>query len=438
VTAPAAPAAPGQPVPGRTAQFDHHTQRAFAGLLARPLVTAASDPELYRAVARHATEVRGAARILGYRLAASGQAFRLVRVPVAGTVIAPPPPPDRPGRRVLALACVVAAACPDLTGPVSLARLSSQVRELTAGAAATVSPYDPGLLAHRRQLAAAASLLEHWGVLRRRPAHSGEPRPDHLHPDPLRADGPHPDELHPYRPRTDEPRTDQPPPDETAWIADGTGPGPEYAVDPAALELLTSPDVLTAALSPPVDPPTGPAQADDGAGASRPVRALRALVETPAVLYAELSEGDAGSLRATRGLRSSEAANLTGGHVEARAEGLALIINDEPRSPLTSDWPGDSPAGWVSLLLADAAGRAGERQPDGTVTLTSGQVDEQASLLHAARHADLDGVLRDDPSAVRAAAERHLAPLGLVRVGPDGGWTLSPVAGRYRVTERQL
>jgi uncharacterized protein (TIGR02678 family) len=371
-------------------------QRAFGGLLARPLVTAASDPELYRAVARHLAEVRAAARTLGYRLASSGQAFRLVRVPVAGAVTAPPPPPDRPGRRVLALTCVLAAACAEVTGPASLARLSGRVRDLTTGAVATVSPYEPELLAHRRQLAAAAALLEHWGVLRRPPEPATEP-----------------DEL-------------------AAWTTTGSGAGPAYDLNAAALELLTSPDVLTAALSPPLGPP-----ADDSDGASRPVRALRALVETPAVLYAELSEGDAGSLRATRGLRSSEAARLTGGQVEARAEGLILIINDEPRSPLTSDWPGDSPAGWVSLALAGSAGRAGQRQPDGTVTLTSGQVDEQASLLHAARQGDLTGSLRDDPAAVRAAAEQRLVPLGLVRIGPDGGWVLSPVAGRYRPTDGQ-
>ena len=385
-------------------------QRAFGGLLARPLVTAASDPELYRAVARHLAEVRGAARTLGYRLASSGQAFRLVRVPVAGAVTAPPPPPDRPGRRVLALTCVLAAACAEVTGPASLARLSGRVRDLTTGAAATVSPYDPELLAHRGQLAAAAALLEYWGVLRRRPPRPAEPAVEPGQPDDL-------DER-------------------TSWTDTNAGTGPQYDVDPAALELLTSPDVLTAALSPPLSPPLS-APADDSDGASRPVRALRALVETPAVLYAELSEGDAGSLRATRGLRSSEAASLTGGQVEARTEGLILIINDEPRSPLTSDWPGDSPAGWVSLALAGAAGRAGQRQPDGTVTLTSGQVDEQASLLHAARQGDLTGSLRDDPAAVRAAAEQRLVPLGLVRIGPDGGWVLSPVAGRYRPTDGQ-
>ncbi|MBV9793757.1 MAG: DUF2398 family protein [Actinobacteria bacterium] len=375
------PATPTAPAAGRAAQ------RAFAGLLARPLVTAASDPELYRMVTRHLAAVRAAARVLGYRLASSGQAFRLVRVPVDGAVTAPPPPAGRPERRVLALTCVLAAAAADVTGPVSLAELSGQVEQLTTGAAATVSPYEPSLLAHRRQLIAAAGLLEYWGVLRRRPA------------------GPAPD------------------PD---WTGSGDGPGPSYDVDPAALELLTSPDVLAAALARPPEP--APASAGDGA--SRLVRTLRALAETPAVLYAELDGDDAASLRATRALRSREVTSLLGGQVEARAEGLALIIDDEPRNPLTADWPGPGRAGWVSLLLADAAARAGQGQPDGAVTLTSAQVDEQASALLADRPEELGG----DPAAVRAAAERQLVPLGLVRVGADGGWWLSPVAGRYRAT----
>jgi hypothetical protein len=336
-------------------------QRAFTGLLARPLVTAASDPALYRAVSRHAAAVSQAAHRLGYRLAAAGQAFRLVRVPVAGTVTAPPPPVNR---------------------PVTLARLAAAVQELTSGPTATVAPFDPALLAHDRQLAEAAGLLEYWGVLRPRPP-GGQPA------------------------------------------------AAEYDVDQAALDLLTSPDVLSPALLPAAgaDPSAG-----DAPGASRSVRALRALVETPAVLYADLAEDDAAALRATRGLWSSEAAHLTGGHVEARAEGLTVIIDDEPPNPVTSDWPGASRAGQVSLLLAEAAGRAGERQPDGTVTLTSDQADEQASAVHAAHQPDLAGPLRDDPAAVRAAAEQQLAALGLLRVRPDGGWVLSPVAGRYRAT----
>jgi uncharacterized protein (TIGR02678 family) len=388
MTTPPTPTFPVSPAT-RATPVSRAAQRAFAGLLARPLVTAASDPGLYRSVAQHTAEIRAAARTLGYRLAAMGPAFRLVRVPVAGTVTAPPPPPDRPGRRVLALTCVLAAACAETTGPVSLARLSAQVQELTTGGPATVSPYDPGLLAHRRQLTAAAELLEYWGVLRRRP-----PGPGHT--------------------------------------------GPEYDIDSAALELLTSPDVLAAALTPVAltSAALSPA-AYEGTGLSRPIRALRALVETPAVLYAELDPEDAGSLRTVRDLRSSEAVSLIGGQVEARAEGLALIIDDEPRNPLTTDWPGDSLAGWISLRLADAAGRAGQHQPDGTVTLTSAQVDEQASALHAAHHQDLTGALRDDPAVVRVAAEQLLVPLGLIRLGADGGWVLSPVAGRYRATGGQ-
>ena len=357
---------------------DRDVQRAFTGLLARPLVTAASDPALYRSVAQHTAEIRAAARTLGYRLAAMGPAFRLVRVPVAGTVTAPPPPVDRPGRRVLALACLLAAACDQLTGPVTLAQLAAAVQELTSGPTATVAPFDPALLAHERQLAEAARWLEHWGVLRPRPSAAGE-----------------------------------------------------YDLDQAALELLTSPDVLSPALVPPGPADTVP---DDTGGASRSVRALRALAETPAVLYADLASDDAAALQATRGLRSSEVAQLTGGHVEARAEGLIVIIDDEPPSPVTSDWPGVSPAGRVSLLLAAAAGRAGERQPDGTVVLTSDQTDEQVSAVQAIHQAELDGPLRDDPAAVRAAAEQQLTALGLLRVRPDGGWVLSPVAGRYRAT----
>jgi uncharacterized protein (TIGR02678 family) len=379
---------------------DRDVQRAFTGLLARPLVTAASDPALYRAVTRHADAVSQAARRLGYRLAATGQAFRLVRVPVAGTVTAPPPPLNRPGRRVLALACVLAAACDQVTSPVTLARLAAAVQELTSGPTATVAPFDPALLAHGRQLAEAASLLEYWGVLR------------------------------PRRPG-DRPADDQAVGAQAAGnqAAGDQAAAAGYDIDPAALDLLTSPDVLSAALAPAVGP--GPS-AEDLPGASRPVRVLRALVETPAVLYADLAEDDAAALRATRGLRSSEAAHLTGGHVEARAEGLTVIIDDEPPSPVTSDWPGASNAARVALLLAEAAGRAGERQPDGTVVLTSDQADEQASAVHAAHRPDLAGPLRDDPAAVRAAAEQQLAALGLLRVRPDGGWALSPVAGRYR------
>jgi uncharacterized protein (TIGR02678 family) len=371
-----------------SAAFDssRDAQRAFVGLLARPMVTPASAPVLHRAVTRNAVAVGSSARRLGYRLATIGRTIRLIRVPIAGRVTAPPPPPDRPDRRVLALTCALAAVCEDTSGGATLARLSGLVQDLTGSTASTISAYDQSMLAHRRQLLRAARFLEHWGVLRRV---SAEDR-----------------------------QMDN-------WAEAGEGIGAGYEIDRAALLLLTSPDVLSAALG-------GSSAESDQLGSSRGVRALRALVETPAVLYHELSDADAESLRTTRGLRSREAVSITGGHVEARMEGLVLIIDDDPPSPVTIDWPRASTRSWVALLMAEAAGRAGQRQPDGTVQLASYEVDEQISLLHSARADYLTKAMREDPALIRAEAEEQLVHLGLLRVSRTGGWILSPLAGRYR------
>ena len=142
-------------------------QRAFVGLLARPLVTPDSDSELHRALLVHLKSVGDAARRLGYRVQSVGRAVRLVRVPLLGEVTAPPPPTDAPTRRVLSLACCMAACCEDTAGGVTLQRLSDGVREVTA-AGHGITAYDPDQQSQRRQLKRAAELLEHWGVLRRR------------------------------------------------------------------------------------------------------------------------------------------------------------------------------------------------------------------------------------------------------------------------------
>ena len=361
-------------------------QRAFVALLTRPLVTPASDPELHRQLTRNAKTVGDAARRLGYRVATVGRAIRLVRVPAAGTVTAPPAPLDQPSRRVLALTCVLAAACEDTSGGATLAKLSDLVAQLTSAPASPVTAYDPSLLAHRRQLLWAARQLEHWGVLRRR--------------------------------TRDERLLD-------TWTEDGAGIGAGYEIDRDALLLLTSPDILALALGP------GPPELDQLA-ATRTLRALRAIVETPAVLYAEMAADDADALRTTRGLRSSEVVALTGGHVEPRAEGLVLILPDEPPSPATVDWPRAAVAAWVALLMADLAGRSGNRQPDGTVWLTDAEVDAVAEDLHTWQGDYMSKALREDPSKVRPEAEAQLRHLGLLRSRPGGGWILSPVAGRYR------
>lgn len=361
-------------------------QRAFVELLVRPLLTPGNDATAHRLVTQHMRHISDAARRLGYRVQVVGRAVRLVRTPLAGRVAAPTPPLPAPPRRTLAMVCVLAAACEDLTGGVTLAKLSDAVAELTAAPGSRVSAYQPGQLSHRRELLRASRVLEHWGVLNRRM----------------------------YREEIVE-----------EWTKDGAGIGAGYEVDQDALLLLTAPEVVDVALHP---EPAG----HDALESTRTLRLLRALTETPAVVYADLDPDEADVLRNTRGLRSRDVTDLVGGHVEPRAEGLVLILPDDPTSPATVDWPRAAVGDWVALLLADNAGRAGTRHPDGTVTLTDAQVMAEAEDLRSWQNDYLTKDLREDSTAVRAAAEAHLVHLGLLRLREDGGWVLSPVAGRYR------
>ncbi|AGL17610.1 TIGR02678 family protein [Actinoplanes sp. N902-109] len=350
-------------------------QRAFTGLLERPLVTPATDPELLRLVLRHLQAVTDTARRLGYRVQRVGRAVRLVRVPVAGRVTAPPRPADAPGRRVLALACCLAACCEEIAGAVTLQRLSDLVRDLLAAPGAAVTGYDPDERAQRKALRDAAKLLEGWGVLRRR--------------------------------TSDDALLEE-------WTERGSGPGAGYDVDRDAVLLMTSPDVLDQALHP--------------GGDDEPVRQLRALVETPVVLHADLSDEEAAALRSAR----SGAARLTGGHVEVRTEGMLLVLTDDEQQATVADWPRARAADWVALLMADLAGQAGTRAADGSVRLTAAEVDEVVADLVDWRGDYLNKAQKTVPGTVRADAEARLTELGLLRVHLDASWQLLPVAGRYR------
>lgn len=369
-----------------TSAIEKEAQQAFLGLLAQPLITPATNRILHRHVLRHQRQVTDHARRAGYRIQRVGRAVRLIRVPVGGRVTAPPRPTGAPGRRLLALACCLAACCEEVSTTVTLQQLSDMVRDLTGAAGTPVTGYDPEQKPQRRLLRDAATLLADWGVLRRR--------------------------------TSDEMLLD--------WTEDGAGPGAGYDVDRDALLLMTSPDVLAAALHSP--------EADaEQLAATRTVRQLRALLETPAVVYADLDEHDADALRKARGLRSADLTQMTGGTVEARAEGLLLTLPDDPdRQPSVADWPRARAADWVALLMADLAGRHGTRAPTGTVRLTSTQVDEVVDDLVAWRGDYMSKDQKTVPGTVRSDAETILTELGLLQVDPDGSWTLSPVAGRYR------
>lgn len=365
---------------------DGEAQRAFVALLTRPLLTPDSDPDQHRLVTRHAKSVQSAATRLGYRVTTVGRAVRLIRTPLAATVAHPTQPQPAPTRRTLAMTCVVAAACEEHGGPVTLARLSDSVAQLTATPTSPVPAYDPALLSHRRDLLRAVAELEHWGALTRRTANDALIE---------------------------------------AWATAGEGIGAGYHVDRDALLLLTDPQTVAATLNP------DPADTEQ-LSATRTIRALRTLIETPSVVYTDMDPTDADTLRTTRGLRASEVIALVGGHVEARTEGLVLLLPDEPPTPATVNWPRAATVSWVGLLLADTAGRYGTRSPGGTVHLDAATVDDLAEDLRTWKGTYLSKDLRDDAAKVRAAAEGELRHLGLLRTTDTGTWILSPVAGRYR------
>jgi uncharacterized protein (TIGR02678 family) len=362
-------------------------QRTFTALLAHPLVTQQGNPELYRATRRHLKHLTESANRLGYRLQGVGRATKLVRLPVHGVVTAPPPPLNNPTRRVRALACVAAAACEEVEGRITLQKLSNLVAEITTNTSKRIGVYDPNLLAHRRLLVRAVAILEEWSVLRRRSVSD----------------------------RIEE------------WTESRQGIGAGFEIDRDALLLFVSPEVAHQL--------TVQEHGDgDARNATRTMRALRALVETPAVFYADMDAGDAEELRGTRGLRATEANHTVGGRTEARLEGLVLlVIDDGAPSPVTVDWPVAATASWLSLVMLDMAGREGVRdEMTGVVVLASYQVDEIIEDFMNWKGEYLTRDLKNDPAGVRREAEHQLCHLGLLRVTPTGTWRVQPAAGRYR------
>jgi uncharacterized protein (TIGR02678 family) len=419
--------------PGALSSEEIAARQTFLRLLCRPLVTAYIDTPLYRDVLRYAKQIDGYCKRLEYRRTHLGGAIRLVRNPVLGSVTAPSPPLDLPPKRVLVLTALLAAACEEVEGGVTLVKLSDLVQEISSGTDRQLTPYDPDLLAERRALVKAAGLLEFWGVLRKRTS--------------LVADA-------------------------HEWADARTGIGAGYDIDREALLLFVTPETIALAAHQqaqleeledlPSDLPADPgpdvvigtdafpadvagdvaAESDDSPRAiwelrrqaTRVVRHLRTLVETPALLYADLPVDEADLARGQRGLRAADAINLIGGSVEARAEGLVWISRDD-ECPTTVVWPTAKTESWAALMAADKAGRDGRRDPDGFTHLTSSEVDEVLEDLTDWKGHLYRVDLRGEPAELRRAVESTLRWLGLLRTGDDGSWVLSPVAGRYRDPE---
>ncbi len=362
-------------------------QAAFTGLLAHPLVSPWTQPQLYALVHRHEHTVSLWCARLGYRLIRIDQCFRLRRPAIAGQVAMPRGTPSP--RRPLIFALLVAAILEDLRqDSVTLQEISDGMRHFTA--ANRFRPYDPERRSHRVALLAAVRLLAEHGVLDQR-TFRGELL--------------------------------------QAWERSGEGIGAGYRIHRDALVLLVDTRDVDLALAP-QEP------SDD----TRSQRLLRELVETQALHPQELVESEASYLISQRRRLVDQAEEMTGGTVEVRSDAWVLVLpSDQGVDPaLTVDFPQVSAADWVALALLDSTGRTATARPDGRRHCPSAIVDRLAAELHRDHAARLTVALRDQADAVRQAAELQLGAAGLLVVDTSGDWLLEPEAGRYRSAELML
>lgn len=373
-------------------EYDTQTeaQAAFLTLLTRPLLTAHTDRAGLRQVLMHRARLGEWAARLGYRLVAAGGVVRLHRDPAGPQRTAAPPAWNPPARRVLVLQALAAAACESAGGASTVQGISDEARALSVSPGARVTPYDPDRRAERHAFLKALDRLVEVGVLVRRTS------------------------------------------DETLlrqWEQDGTGVGAGFDVDPDALLQLTDPYTVELALAARPDP-----DAETGRTATRGQRMLRILVEDTALIYSDLHPADAEYARGQRSWLAAQAAEMTGGTVELRAEGMLLRLPaDGPVAAAVAPFPAATASSWFALKALETAFKAGPA-PDqrGSVRLPADTVDNLADHLYATYAGALTEALSASAGQLRSAVEGVLGGLGLLRVGQDRSWTIAPVAARYR------
>jgi uncharacterized protein (TIGR02678 family) len=365
-------------------------QDAFLGLLVTPLVSVHEHSDLFYRVLSHRTVLTGWAGKLGYRLVIAGTVARLHRDPAGPQLTSAPPAWNPPSRRVLVLTALTAAACEDTDLTTTVQVLSDEVLVLSASPGSHVTPYDPDLRSERQAFLAAVNLLARLGILIRR--------------------------------TSDESLLRQ-------WEQDGRGVGAGFEVDREALLQFADPYTVSLALQ---------AQALDEEAesarrtATRMQRLLRMLVEGTALLYADLHPADAEYARTQRSRLAASAEEMTGGTVETRAEGMLLRLPDRPgSSAVPVPFPVATAVSWFALQLLDAAATGRVPDGDGRIVLNGAEVASVAAQVYRDNKDALTVALQESPERMRTEVEPVLTGTNLIRVAP-AGWTILPVAGRYR------
>jgi uncharacterized protein (TIGR02678 family) len=372
---------------GLTTRAD--AQDTFVALLTTPFVSARVMPVRFSAVLQHRAQLTEWAGRLAYRLVIAGSVARLHRDPAGQQATAAPPVGVPPSRRALTLVALTAAACEDADMTTTVQALSDEVRAISAAPGARVMPYNPDRRTERQAFLRGVNQLAGLGILLRR--------------------------------TTDEALLRQ-------WEEDGTGVGAGFEVDRDALLQFTDPHTVALALARP--------EVDDEGGtrtATRSQRMLRTLVEDTALLYADLHPEDAEYARGQRSWLAGHAADMTGGTIEIREEGMLLRLPpDRPSSAAaTVAFPAATATPWFALKMLEAVVTGRSPDDDGRIPLARGVVETAAERVYTGNFGALTNDLKKSPLVMLAAVEPVLTEAGLVRVS-DAGWTVLPVAGRYR------
>ena len=216
------------------------------------------------------------------------------------------------------------------------------------------------------------------------------------------------------------------------WEEEGTGVGGGFEIDQDALLQFTDPHTVSLALQPPAD--DSPDDGDTPAWiATRGQRLLRTLVEDTAVLYADLHPLDAEYARGQRSWLADRAADMTGGTVEMRAEGMMLRLPQDRSAGATAtvQFPAATAAPWFALKMLDAATSGRQPGESGQMTLSRAEVETAATRAYQDNYGALTKVMKESPARMLSIAQEVLLGAGLIRQ-TDAGWVVLPVAARYR------
>ena len=379
---------------------------ALRALLARPLLLADRDPEMFAAVVRHRAElVRWFAENAGWTLIVDAGTLhaRLLKRASRPDPTRPARAPGRPrdfDRRRYVLLALALAALDDEPVQVTLARLAEKVRELTLEDGA-LTPFDPDQSAERHAFVDVVRLLEDLGVLAFR-----------------------------------------------------DGDADRYARSPGEGDALY--DVRERLLSRLLAAPRPPALASGPAHMAEEERAateegertaarhvlFRRLLDDPVVYKDELDPRGRDWLAAGSGFLYERLSRDAGLAVERRAEGLAAI---DPAGTLTDNaFPGGgSTVKHAALLLCEwLAERARTaRTADPAVQLAAVAWREVVARVRAFQ-ADQATRWSREYEATEAGAEalareatRLLAGFGLASLAPDGALVPRPACARFAPRE---